>query len=154
MHPMKHPILRSLALLALVLSAASCSLTQLKAPTLSLGDVQLVGGDLFQQRLLVRVHVANPNDRALPIKALEYTVEVEGQTFATGSSAAPFVVPPLGETDFDMNVNTNLASTFMKLATRGGGGGDIGYRLVGKVSLSEGFLRSIPFDQRGTFKLH
>jgi hypothetical protein len=27
------------------------------------------------------------------------------------------------------------------------------YHLSGKVSLSEGFLRSIPFDQRGTFKL-
>jgi hypothetical protein len=64
-------------------------------------------------------------------------------------------VPPLGETDFDMNVTTNLAATLLKLAGRhSGAGADVGYRLVGKVTLSEGLLRMVPFDQQGTFKLH
>jgi hypothetical protein len=27
------------------------------------------------------------------------------------------------------------------------------YRITGKISLSEGLLRSIPFEDRGTFKL-
>ena len=55
-----------------------------------------------------------------------------------------------------MNVTTNLAGTFIKLLGRGSGAGsdEVGYRLVGKVTLSEGFLRSVPFDQKGTFKLH
>ena len=136
---------------------ASCTLVpKLEAPQLSIADVQVLSGDLWEQHLLVRMHVQNPNDRALPIKALEYTVEVEGQQFASGSSAASFVVPPLGETEFDMNVTTNLAGTFIKLLGRGSGTArnEVGYRLVGKVSLSEGFLRSVPFDQTGTFKLH
>jgi LEA14-like dessication related protein len=136
---------------------ASCTLVpKLEAPQLSIADVQVLSGDLWEQHLLVRMHVQNPNDRALPIKALEYTVEVEGQQFASGSSAASFVVPPLGETEFDMNVATNLAGTFIKLLGRGSGTArnEVGYRLVGKVSLSEGFLRSVPFDQTGTFKLH
>ena len=90
----------------------------------------------------------------MPIKALEYTVEVEGQQFASGSSVASFTVPPLGDTDFDMNVTTHLAATFLKLLGRSSGGGEVGYRLVGKVSLSEGILRTVPFDQKGTFKLH
>jgi hypothetical protein len=29
----------------------------------------------------------------------------------------------------------------------------VAYRLTGKVSLSEGLLRSLPFDERGEFKL-
>ncbi len=143
------------ALLALLL--CSCALVpKLEAPHLSIVDVQVVGGDLWQQHLTVRMHVHNPNDRALPIKALDYTVEVDGQQFASGASVASFVVPALGDADFDMNVTTNLATTFVKLLGRasGAGDGEVGYRLVGKVTLSEGFLRSVPFDQKGSFKLH
>jgi LEA14-like dessication related protein len=132
-----------------------CALVpKLEAPQLSIAEVRILGGDLWEQRLQVRVHVQNPNDRALPIKALEYTVEVEGQQFASGSSVSSFVVPPLGEADFDMTVTTNLAATLLKLAGRNSAaGGDVGYRLVGKVTLSEGFLRTVPFDQKGSFKL-
>ena len=59
------------------------------------------------------MHVHNPNDRALPIKAIEYTLEVEGQQFASGESARRFVVPALGDAEFDMNVTTNLAGALM-----------------------------------------
>ena len=146
---------RLAAALVVALLLCCCSLVpKLEAPQLAVSDVQVVSGDLWEQHLRVRMHVHNPNDRALPIKALEYTLEVEGQQFASGSSVASFVVPPLGDTDFDMNVTTNLATTFVKLLGRSASGGDVGYRLVGKVSLSEGFLRSVPFDQKGTFKLH
>jgi LEA14-like dessication related protein len=146
----------AIAACAAALLLTACALVpKLQAPQLSIADVQILNSDLWQQHLRVRMHVHNPNDRALPIKALEYTVEVEGQQFASGSSVAAFVVPPLGDADFDMNVTTNLASTFLKLLGRGNAGGsEIGYRLVGKVSLSEGFLRSVPFDQKGSFKLH
>jgi LEA14-like dessication related protein len=151
------PTLRFAAAFVAALLLSSCTLVpKLEAPQLSIADVQILSSDLWEQHLKVRMHVHNPNDRALPIKALEYTVEVDGQQFASGASVASFVVPPLGDTDFDMNVTTNLASTFIKLLghSSGAGGGEVGYRLVGKVSLSEGFLRTVPFDQKGTFKLH
>jgi len=100
------------------------------------------------------VHVQNPNDRTLPVKGLYYTIEIEGEQFATGESAASFVVPARGEAEFDMNVTTNLAGALIKLLAQGPNVlTQVPYRLSGKVSLSEGLLRSIPFDQRGTFKL-
>ena len=139
-------------LLALVLGA--CALApRFEAPQLSVADVQLQGGDFFQQRLRVRMHVRNPNDRALPVEGITYRLEVEGQEFATGESAASFVVPALGEADFDMNVSTNLASTLMKILTGGANTKALAYHLTGKVTLSRGFLRSLPFEQRGTFRL-
>jgi LEA14-like dessication related protein len=68
---------------ALLLSA--CALApKLEAPHLSVVDVTVVGGDLFSQRLKVRMHVQNPNDRPLPVKGIVYTLEVEGQQFASG----------------------------------------------------------------------
>jgi LEA14-like dessication related protein len=91
---------------------------KLEAPQLSIAEVQILSSDLWEQHLKVRMHVQNPNDRALLIKALECTLEVQGQQFASGSLAAS-VVPPPGESELGMNV-----------------------------------VRSVPFDQRGTFKLH
>ncbi len=132
----------------------ACALApKLQAPDLSVADVQVLGGDLWQQQLKVRMHVHNPNDRALPVRGLTYALEVEGQPFATGESAASFVVPPLGDTDFDMNVTTNLAGTFMRLLARGTPNAAIAYHLSGKVTLSAGLLRTVPFDRRGSFNL-
>jgi LEA14-like dessication related protein len=146
------PRLTAAALLALALAA--CALApKFEAPQLSVADVQVLGGDFLQQRLRVRMHVQNPNDRALPVQGITYRLEVEGQEFATGESAASFTVPALGEADFDMNVSTNLASTLVKILSGGANTKALAYHLTGKVTLSEGFLRSVPFDQRGTFKL-
>jgi len=143
------------ALIALLLGAA-CALTpHLARPELSIVDVQLLGSTLWEQRLKVRVHVHNPNDRALPVKGIEYSMEVMGQQAASGVSDASFVVPPMGEADFDMNVTTNLAGALLQLLSRGPDtlGQSVPYRLTGRVELSQGLLRSIPFEESGTFRL-
>jgi LEA14-like dessication related protein len=144
------------ALCAAALLLAACALTpKFIPPRLSVVDVQIESSDLWEQRLKVRMRVQNPNDRRLPVKGLEYTLEVEGQQFASGASAASFVVPAMGEAEFDMNVTTNLAGTLIKLLGRGSDalGQTVAYRLTGKIALSEGLMRSIPFEERGTFRL-
>lgn len=146
------PFLRLAALLAAVMLGACALSPRLEAPQLSVADVQLLGGDLMQQRLRVRMHVENPNDRALAVQGIVYTLEVEGQEFASGESAASFTVPALGQADFDMNVTTNLAATLLRIVS-GGNTHALAYHLTGKVTLAQGFLRSIPFEQRGSFKL-
>ena len=146
--------LRLLPALLLAVSLSACALApRLQAPQLSVADVQLLGGDLMQQRLRVRMHVQNPNDRALAVQGIVYTLEVEGEEFASGESAASFTVPALGAADFDMNVTTNLATTLLRILSGGGNTRALAYHLTGKVTLAQGFLRSIPFEQRGTFKL-
>ncbi|MGH8275413.1 MAG: LEA type 2 family protein [Steroidobacteraceae bacterium] len=138
-----------------LLSAACALAPRFATPQLSILGVQLLSSDLWQQRLKVRMRVQNPNDRTLPVRGLEYTLEVEGQEFANGASDASFVVPARGEAQFDMSVTTNAAGTLMKLLGRGPDalGQSIRYRISGKISLSEGWLRSIPFEQQGAFKL-
>lgn len=142
-------------ILAATLLGACALAPKFTTPELSVAEVHVVSGDLWEQHLRVRVHVENPNDRALPVSGLVYTIEVEGQRFASGESAASFTVPARGTAEFDMNVTTNLAGTLMKLLARGpdAAGSRVQYRLVGKVSLSEGLLRSLPFDERGAFNL-
>src|SRR5262249_25031809 len=126
-----------------------------ETPKLEIVNVDILKTDLWEQRLKVRMRVQNPNDRTLPIEGLSYKVEVGGQEFASGVSGASFVVPALGEAEVDMSVTANIARTLINLLARGPDalGQKVDYRLTGKISLSKGWLRSIPFEERGAFKL-
>ncbi len=137
------------------LLVTACALTpRFTAPELSVVGVQFVGSDLLAQRLKVRMRVQNPNNRTLPVAGLSYTLEVDGRPLAAGESAASFVVPALGTAEFDMNVTTNVAGALIRLLAHGADAQQsLSYRISGKISLSEGWLRSIPFEQHGVFTL-
>ena len=127
---------------------------KLETPNLSIVNVELLKSDIWEQRMKVRLRVQNPNDRSLPIKGLSYAVEVSGQELAHGVSSESFVVPALGEAEFDMNLTTNMATMLIEFLGRGASSSDqIDYKIKGKISLSEGWLRSIPFQDSGSFKL-
>jgi LEA14-like dessication related protein len=138
------------AFAALGLAGCSLFVPRFEQPTLSVVNVQLLKSDLWHQELNVRMRVQNPNDRTLPIKGLSYELDLDGQDFAHGVSGASFVVPARGEAEFDMSVSANMASVLIKLL--GQGGNQVEYRITGKIALSAGLLRSIAFDDHGTFK--
>jgi LEA14-like dessication related protein len=143
----------ALGALLLALSGGCASVANLEAPDLSVVSMKVQSADLFEQRLLVRMKVQNPNDRALPIKAINYRIEVDEAQLAQGESNTPFTVPALGEAEFDVQVRANLAGALSKFLSRKKGDDTLEYRLVGDVSLASGFLRRIPFDERGSVKL-
>jgi LEA14-like dessication related protein len=125
---------------------------KLETPRLSIVDLEVRKASFIEQQLRVRVRVENPNDRSLPIKGLSYTVYIGGQEFATGVSDASFVVPALGTADFNMDVTANAAGALFAILGKPRGQG-IDYRMKGRVDLSHGLLRSIPFEQSGTFSI-
>ena len=137
-------------LVFLGLSACSLFVPKLEKPTLSVVSVQMLKSDLWHQEFKVRIRVQNPNDRELPVKGIVYELDVEGQELAHGMSGDSFVVPALGEAEFDMSVSANMANMLIKLLNKGGN--QVEYRIYGKISLSAGLLRSIAFDDHGTFK--
>jgi LEA14-like dessication related protein len=150
-----HPVKTALGLL-LLLALGGCALApHFEAPRLSVVDVQLVSSELWEQRLKVRLRVQNPNDTELAVKGIEYTLDIAGQQVASGVSDASFVVPALGEAQFDTNLTTNMAGALLRLIARGPDtlSNGVDYHLVGKVSLANGWMRSVPFDERGNFKL-
>lgn len=136
-----------------LLSGCALFVPKLQAPSLSIVSVELLKSDLWEQRLKVRMRVQNPNDRTLPVKGLSYSIEVSGQQFASGVSGASFVVPANGEAEFDMSVTANMAGALFKMLGRGGPADRVDYRISGKVSLSHGLLRTVPFAQSGSFRL-
>ena len=145
--------MRRLLTLLLIVGLSGCSLfvPKFEKPTLSVVGIQLMKSDFFHQELRVRLRVQNPNDRSLPVEGIIYQLEVEGQELAHGMSGESFVVPALGEAEFDMSVSANMANMLFKLLNRNTS--QVQYRIYGKISLSAGLLRSIRFDDHGDFKL-
>jgi len=142
-----------LAVLCVTLLAGCASVKNLEAPKLSVVSLRMQSADIFAQRVQVRMRVVNPNDRELPIQAISYRIEVNETQLGEGETDTAFVVPAKGEAEFDMTVTTNLASSLSKFFARGTKPEALDYRLVGSVALSSGFLRRIPFDERGSVKL-
>jgi LEA14-like dessication related protein len=147
-----YPPMRWILIILVCLGLSGCSLfvPKLEKPTLSVVRVQMLKSDLWHQEFKVRIRVQNPNDRELPVKGIVYELDVEGQELAHGMSGDSFVVPALGEAEFDMSVSANMANMLIKLLNKGGS--PVEYRIYGKISLSAGLLRSIAFDDHGTFK--
>lgn len=147
----------TLAVLAASMLLAGCGALggRMQTPRLSLIDAQLVKGDLFEQRLKVRMRVQNPNDRELAVKGITYAIDVAGEEFGHGMTANSFVVPRMGEAEFDMFVTANMAGMLVRVlgGNRGGTPDALEYNIHGKVALSSGMLRSIPFAEKGTLKL-
>jgi len=136
-----------------LLGACSSLVPKLEAPELSIVRVDVVKADLFEQQLRVRMSVQNPNDRSLSVRGITYEMEVAGQPFAHGESEKNFEVPALGSSEFDVSVTANAADALLRLLSGGKRLDAIEYRMVGKVSLATGMIRSIPFEKKGEFKL-
>ncbi len=146
----------SVGLMAAALLTA-CAATKLEAPNLHVVNMEMLdSSSFFTQRVKVRVHVQNPNDIELPIKGVSATLFVQGEKFATGVSAEPFTVPAFGEGEFDLLVDASVAGVLIRVLGKGKSDqlmqSGLDYRLTGKVSLSSGMIRSIPFDETGTLK--
>jgi LEA14-like dessication related protein len=134
----------------LVLSGCAAIPTNLETPEVSFVSIRRLEANLFEQRLEVRMRVQNPNSIELPVNGLDVDVELADEPFAHGVAAREFVVPAEGEAEFDMIVTANAANAILKIVGNGGQGGEVGYKLKGKLSTRIGLLRSIPFEETGT----
>lgn len=133
----------------------ACSLVpKFEKPTLELVSLKLADGNLLSQRFNARLKVHNPNDRALPVNGLHYTVEIDGKAFGRGESTRAFTVPAHGEAEFDMTLDANLAGAVAAVLTRRerAKGREVEYRLKGTVSIDLPLMRSLEFDQVGNFR--
>jgi len=152
--PLRNALLRLVAVLAVLSTLAGCSTfnQKLVSPELSLLGIQMMSTDMFAQKFKVRVLVKNPNDLEIPIRGIDYTIILMGDSFAEGVSNDQFLLPAKGEAEFDMVVTTNFVSSFGRLLSRVGGGKlqNLHYEIAGEVLVDKGMIRKIPFSHQGT----
>lgn len=140
---------------ALLFGLAGCSAfaPKLDAPRLTLVSVGMMSADIFNQQFRVRMHVQNPNDRDIPVNGLDYELFLEGDSFAEGVSNQKFVIPALGETEFDLTVRTNFVSSIGRLVSRLNGRSQVNYVIEGKVLTDIGMWKKVPFRESGSVDL-
>lgn len=141
-------------LLGLLLS--SCASLKFEAPKLSVVTVGMVSADVFSQQFRIRLHVRNPNKIELPIKGIEYQLFLQGDRFAEGITEQSFVVPAMGEAEFDTIIKTNFMSSIGRLLSKlnTSDQGKIQYAFEGSVLLSKGIVRKFPFSEQGMVELN
>jgi LEA14-like dessication related protein len=138
----------ALSALALLSACSSLGVVTLK-PEVTVADVALIKGDLTHQDLRLRLHVRNPNDRALVVNSIRYEVQVAGQKVVSGATQQGFVVPAKGESDFELDAQADLASAALRLLSDSLRGQPTAYRVVGQLNLGSGLIRTLPFEQQG-----
>lgn len=141
-------------LLGLLLS--SCASLQFEAPKLSVVSVGMISADVFSQQFRIRLHVRNPNKIDLPIKGIEYQLFLQGDRFAEGITEQSFVVPAMGDAEFDTVIKTNFMSSIGRLLSKltASDQGKIQYAFEGSVLLSKGIVRKFPFSEQGMVELN
>ncbi|MDH5227555.1 MAG: LEA type 2 family protein [Gammaproteobacteria bacterium] len=135
-----------------VLPGCSSFGSKLESPELSLVGIQMLSTDMFAQKFKVRVLVKNPNELEIPVRGIDYTIILMGDSFAEGVSNDKFLLPAKGEAEFDMVITTNFVSSFGRLLSRVGGGKlqNLEYEIAGEVLVDKGMIRKVPFSHRGT----
>jgi LEA14-like dessication related protein len=148
-------IVRSVLFVVVLTAESACSPLgrDFKTPDLQVVGIEMIRGDLFSQQLRVKLRVTNPNDRVIPVRSIQYQMEVGGAAFAQGESSNAFEVAALSSTDFDVNMTANAAGALMSLLQKSERSNDVQYRLHGRVQLASGILRSLPFEKKGAFNL-
>jgi hypothetical protein len=98
-----------LGLLCAALVAGCASLTQpWQAPAVALAGLRVKEITLARQTFVVTLAVKNPNDRALPITAMTYRIQIEGSEVVQGATALDRQVPAFGEALVDVEVAGSL----------------------------------------------
>jgi LEA14-like dessication related protein len=122
-------------------------------PRVSLIGLNLVSVELLEQRYRVRLRLKNPNDFELPVRGMDFRLDINGEAFADGVSGQSVSVPAFGEEVLELEVSSSLLQVFRQLQSlqREGAAG-LAYRITGSVALGN-YGGRLPFDYTGELAL-
>ena len=134
-------------LLPLVLGACALMALGLEKPEVSVAGLDLQDANFFEQKLKIKLRVANPNERDIAIDGMHFSFEVNGHEFAKGMTGESTVLPRLGETYVMVDARTSLMQMLSQLPALLDSNGKLSYRISGDV-ITHDYGR-IPFDRKG-----
>ncbi len=142
----------ALVLLAVLFSGCAGLGTYTEPPRVSLVSIQPKEVGVLEQRYALQLRILNPNDTALPVAGMQYTLQINDREFAYGVSRQPVSIPAYGEALLDVDVVSNLLSVLRQLQEANTGKQEsLTYRLSGSLSL-ENRAGKLPFDYHGELK--
>ena len=141
--------LRSLACAAALLLCAGCagSTWGLEAPEVFLIGLEPHAAGSLEQRFEIRLRVLNPNDRALHVNGVDFTLEVNGARLARGVGSEEIEIPRLGDAVLTVIASTTVFD-LLRQALRAGEHDALHYELRGRIFLA-GTVRRLSFTRSG-----
>lgn len=141
--------------LVLMVGLASCSALTSKpeSPRVTLVGLKLVSVELLEQRYQVSLRVKNPNAFELPVRGIDFRLDINSQAFADGVSSQPVDVPAYGENVIELEVSSNLLQVFrqFQLLQESESPG-FEYRISGSMATGV-YGQKLPFDYSGELQL-
>jgi len=112
----------------------------------------MLDGTLFEQRMLLKLRLGNPNDTELALDGLTFTLEVNGEVLSEGYSNSMVTIPRLSEAMVSVLATTTLLD-MVRQALALGDAETITYRMTGDIYLRGFARRSVAYEKKGTLRL-
>jgi LEA14-like dessication related protein len=147
---------RAVMLPALAILLSACALLQPRAepPEVRFEQIRLVSAGIARQRYAVQLAVFNPNRFDVPIRDLAYTLDLNGEAFASGRLDPGPTLPARQEITVDLEFETDLATSARRvIGWLLSGQNRIDYRLAGEARVRRMGVAVIRFQEEGTVAL-
>lgn len=137
-------------MLALAVSLGGCAglSESWRTPEVELVGIQPKEISFTRQLFVVTLAVGNPNERALPIQAMTYSLALEGQEVAQGASRLERLIPAHGEETVEVEVVGDLLDLVSRLPMLTHMNRPLEWMLSGSLTLSGGLVR-LPYRYSG-----
>lgn len=145
----------SVVIVLLMLSGACSSIPrQIAAPDLRVVALSLLDAGVDGQRFRVSLEVTNPNDFAVPVAELRFTLRLSGEGILNGLSEELRDLPARDSLTILVDVQTELVSSISRLLALAQGPDDaIAYEMNGQFALPTRAPRFLPFSVSGQVPL-
>ncbi len=141
--------MRRLLLLCCICLLAGCvGLAGLEKPKVALADLELKEIGLFEQHFLVTLRVSNPNNRAVTIDCVEFSLDLNGEKFASGVGSDKVTLPRMGDARVKLTVATNLGRMLKQLHALQSLKKPFSYHITGRL-YAPWIPGGMPFDNTG-----
>lgn len=159
---MKHPKRIFLIVICFLITACAGVTYHADPPKVSIAGIKLLNAQLLEQAYTLTLRIQNPNETALYINGLSYTLHLNGSEFASGVSNQHIEVPAYSEKLMAVSLVSSTFGIIAQLKALGyNPKQNFNYRLSGKISLGTskiGFdarkyaahVFAIPFEKTGT----
>ena len=87
----------------------------LEPPKVRVDSLRILEARGLSQRFMVGLRVINPNDRALPVKGLSYTLALNGIDLIEGVTGKVPTLEPFSETLVEVEASTDLVAALRRL---------------------------------------
>ena len=142
---MKSNFWKSIVLaLLLALLCAGCASMRWHKPQISLVDVRLAGGNLFESRLALKVRVHNDNDRDIVLDSLVFDMQAGDFVLAKGLRTDPIVLARMADTIVDIEATAHTLDILRRLPALVQSDGRINYVVRGEAVIRD--YGTLPFE--------